>query len=76
MEKFKYELNKGILQVYLVGAKTDTNNKKVTNNYQNRVVKVIITYADVKIFSLRGEKKITFQTPLVQDECKLRIYGK
>ena len=84
IEKFKYEINKGTLQVYLEGAKTYTKNKKVvTDNYEkkvplynNRVVKVIITYVDVKIFSLRGEEKITFQTPLVQDECKLRIYGK
>ena len=84
IEKFKYELDKGTLQVYLEGAKTYTKNKKiVTRNserkvprYRGRVAKVIITYADVEIFSLRGEEKITFQTPLVQKECKLRIYGK
>jgi hypothetical protein len=84
IEKFKYELDKGTFQVYLEGAKTYTKNKKiVTRNserkvprYRGRVAKVIITYADVEIFSLRGEEKITFQTPLVQKECKLRIYGK
>lgn len=84
IEKFKYELDNGILQVYLEGAKTYTKNKKiVTRNserkvplYRGRVVRVIITYVDVKIFSLRGEEKITFQTPLIQKECKLRIYGK
>jgi hypothetical protein len=84
LEKFKYELEKGTLQVYLEGAKTYTKNKKiVTRNverkvplYKNRVVKLIITYVDINIFSLRGEEKITFQTPLIQQECKLRIYGK
>lgn len=84
MEKFKYELKNGTLQVYLEGAKTYTKNKKiVTRNYKrkvplykNRVAKVIITYVDVKIFSTRGAEKITFQTPLIQNECKLRIYGK
>jgi len=81
--KFQYELNNGTLQVYLEGAKTYTKNKKITSKnyqtkvplYKNRVVKLIITYTDVKIFSLRGEEKITFQN-LHQQECKLRIYGK
>lgn len=84
MEKFKYELKKGTLQVYLEGAKTYTKNKKINNRgyerkvplYKGRVAKLIITYVDVAIFSTRGEEKITFQTPLIQEECKLRIYGK
>jgi hypothetical protein len=84
IEKFKYELIKGTLQVYLEGAKTYTKNKKIENYnynrkvplYKNRVVTVIITYTDVDTFSLRGEEKITFQTPLIQDACKLLIYGK
>lgn len=84
IEKFSYELYKGTLQVYLEGAKTYTKNKKIVIRnaerkvplYKGRVAKVIITYTDVKIFSLRGEEKISFQTPLVQKECTLRIYGK
>jgi hypothetical protein len=84
VEKFTYELNKGTLQVYLEGAKTYTKNKKIVVRYSDRkvplykgrVVKVIITYVDVNTFSLRGEEKITFQTPLMQDDCKLLIYGK
>jgi hypothetical protein len=84
VEKFRYELNKGTLQVYLEGAKTYTKNKKIVVRdfetkvplYKGRVVKVIITYVDVNTFSLRGEEKITFQTPLIQDDCKLLIYGK
>ena len=84
MEKFQYEIQKGTLQVYLEGAKTYTKNKKiVTKNvkmsvplYKNRVVKLVITYTNVDVFSLRGEEKITFQTPIKQEECTLRIYGK
>jgi hypothetical protein len=84
VEKFTYELNKGTLQVYLEGAKTYTKSKKIVVRdfetkvplYNGRVVKVIITYVDVNTFSLRGEEKITFQTPLIQDDCKLLIYGK
>jgi hypothetical protein len=84
IEKFKYELKKGTLQVYLEGAKTYTKNKKTDNSYykrkvplyKNRVVTLIITYVDVETFSLRGEEKLTFETPLIQNECKLLIYGK
>ena len=84
VQKFSYELYKGTLQVYLEGAKTYTKNKKIMIRnaerkvplYKGRVAKVIITYTEVKIFSLRGEEKISFQTPLIQRECILRIYGK
>ncbi|QNM86570.1 DUF2807 domain-containing protein [Polaribacter pectinis] len=84
IEKFNYELEKGTLQVYLEGAKTYTKNKKVVIRnqerkvplYKNRVATLIITYTDVAIFSLRGEEKITFNSPLIQDKCELRIYGK
>lgn len=84
VKKFKYELNRGVLQIYLEGAKTYTKSKKIVIRnaerkvplYKGRVARVIITYSDVKIFSLRGEEKISFQTPLVQRECTLRIYGK
>ncbi|MCG1036978.1 head GIN domain-containing protein [Polaribacter sargassicola] len=83
-EKFLYEIEKGTLQVYLEGAKTYTKNKKIkVNNYEtkvplynNRVVRLIITYTDVDTFSLRGEEKITFDSPIVQNNCKLRVYGK
>ncbi len=83
-EKFKYELNNKTLQVYLEGAKTYTKNKKVVVNnrkrkvplYKNRVAKIIITYTDVSVFSFRGEEKMTFKTPLIQEECKLSVYGK
>lgn len=84
LEKFKYEIEKETLQVYLEGAKTFTKNKKVVIRdqkrkvplYKNRVVKLVITYKNVETFSLRGEEKITFKTPLIQKDCKLRIYGK
>jgi hypothetical protein len=84
MEKFQYELKKGTLQVYLEGAKTYTKNKKIVIKntkrkvplYKNRVAKIIIIYTGVNIFSLRGEEKITFQSPIIQKNCKLRIYGK
>lgn len=83
-EKFKYELKNGTLQVYLEGAKTYTKNKKIVIRnherkvplYKNRVVRIIITYVDIKTFSFRGKEKITFKSSLKQEQCKLRIYGK
>ncbi|CAM1368944.1 head GIN domain-containing protein [Tenacibaculum xiamenense] len=82
-DKFKYEVKNGTLQVYLEGAKTYTKNKKVYHDgykrkvplYKNRVVVLTITYSEVEVFSVRGEEKITFETPVKQEECKLRIYG-
>ena len=83
VEKFNYEISNKTLQVYLEGAKTVTEHKKYKNNgwkqkipiYKNTVAKITITYAEVHTFSLRGEEKITFLSPLDQDECTLRIYG-
>ena len=81
--KLQYEIVNNVLQVYLEGAKTVTENEKIENNgwkqkipiYKNTVAKVKITYASVDKFSLRGEEKITFETPLDQEKCTLRIYG-
>ncbi len=83
-EKFKYELKNNTLQVYLEGAKTYTKNKKVVYNnrkrkiplYKNKVAKVIITYTDVETFSLRGEEKVTLESPIDRNRCKIRVYGK
>jgi len=83
IEKFKYELKKGTLQVYLEGAKTYTANKKEKHNgweqssaiYKNTIAKVTITYVDVKTFSVRGKEKIAFTNVLEQESCVLRIYG-
>lgn len=83
IEKLQYEIVNNTLQVYLEGAKTVTENEKIENNgwkqkvpiYKNTVAKVKITYANVDAFSLRGEEKITFESPLNQEKCTLRIYG-
>jgi hypothetical protein len=82
-EKLKYEIVNNTLQVYLEGAKTVTDNKKIENNgwkqkipiYKNTVAKVTIIYASADSFSLRGEEKMTFESPLNQEKCTLRIYG-
>lgn len=83
IEKFNFEISNKTLQVYLEGAKTVTKHKKYNHNgwkqrvpiYKNTVARVKITYVDVNVFSIRGEEKITFESPLEQAECTLRIYG-
>ncbi|MGV6831580.1 MAG: head GIN domain-containing protein [bacterium] len=84
IEKLQYELKNGTLQVYLEDAKTITKNEKIYHSdgwkqkkpvYNNTVAKVTITYVDVNTFSVRGEEKIHFKSPLNQDSCTLRIYG-
>ena len=83
IEKLRYEVVNNTLQVYLEGAKTVTKNKKIRNNgwkqnipmYKNTVAKVTITYTSVDMFSLRGEEKVTFESPIDQNKCTLRIYG-
>ena len=83
LEKFNYEISNKTLQVYLEGAKTVTKQNKYKHNgykqripiYKNTVARVKITYVDVEVFSLRGEEKITFDSPLDQEVCTLRIYG-
>ena len=83
IEKLQFEIINGTLQVYLEGAKTYTKSKKEDKNgwkqnkplYKNTIAKVTITYVDVTMFSVRGEEKINFNSPLKQKKCVLRIYG-
>lgn len=83
IEKFKYELKNGTLQVYLEDAKTYTKSKKEEKNgwtqkasiYNNTVAKVTITYVNVNTFSVRGEEKLNFNSTLQQENFTLRIYG-
>lgn len=83
VEKLQYEIVNNTLQVYLEGAKMVTENEKIENNgwkqkipiYKNTVAKVKITYATVDKFSIRGEEKIIFESPLDQEKCTMRIYG-
>lgn len=83
IEKFNYEITDKTLQVYLEGAKTVTKHEKYKHNgwkqkvpiYKNTIAKIKVTYTNVDVFSLRGEEKITFESPLDQDKCTLRIYG-
>ncbi len=83
IEKLQYEISNKTLQIYLEGAKTVTESEKVENDgwkqkipvYKNTVAKITITYTSIDMFSLRGEEKITFESPINQKKCTFRIYG-
>ena len=82
LEKLKYEYyNNNTLQVYLEGAQTytESNKDEYTNIkkpiYEGTIAKVIITYTDVSVFSLRGEEEAVFESTLTQDKCTIRFYG-
>ena len=69
--------------MYLEGAKTTTKHEKVEYDgwkqkvpiYKNTVARITITYVNVNTFSIRGEEKIAFNSPLQQAALTLRIYG-
>lgn len=83
MDKLNVEVKGKTLHVYLDGARPLTKSKKGKdewgNNkssiYKGRIVKMIITSKNVKEYSLRGEEKIVFDSPINRKELQLKIYG-
>lgn len=85
-EDLVYEIKGKTWHIYLKHAKTFTKNKKLKYTstkskrkgpvYKGTIAKVIVTYnTPVKVFSIRGEEKISFTSPIIQKESKIRIYG-
>ena len=80
IEKFNVEVEKGTLQLYLTDAKMTTKSEKEANDiripiYKGTVIKAIVTYKDVKEFSLRGEERFVFESPIDSNKMELSIYG-
>lgn len=84
IEKLNVEIEgRRTLRVYLDDAKMVTKTEKVKyRNYKNSrpiykgtQVKVTITYKTLDVLSVRGEEKISFNTPLHQKQFILRAYG-
>ncbi|MEM9142402.1 MAG: head GIN domain-containing protein [Bacteroidota bacterium] len=73
------EVEGNTLWVYLEGAKIITGNEKERGNgrplYQGNQAKVTITYRQLETLSVRGEEKISCESPLTQKDFTLRIYG-
>lgn len=82
-EKLNIEVKNKTLRVYLDDAKEIPKNEKVTKNgremkvpiYKGTVVTAIITYKTLKELSLRGEEIIVCESPLEENNFRLKIYG-
>ncbi|SFW54082.1 Putative auto-transporter adhesin, head GIN domain [Sinomicrobium oceani] len=83
MEKLHVEVKNKVLHMYLDGARMVTKTEKVKEDgrkvkkpvYDGTVVKAVVTYKKADNFSLRGDEKIVFESPLHLDKLKLHIYG-
>ncbi|QKX07509.1 DUF2807 domain-containing protein [Aquimarina sp. TRL1] len=81
--KLNVEVNGKTLRIYLDGAKMVTKNEKIKKDgwkqskplYNGTVVKAVVTYKNIKSFSLRGEERFVMESPLVSDRLQLSIYG-
>ncbi|MDC6388228.1 DUF2807 domain-containing protein [Maribacter sp. PR1] len=83
LDKLNIEVVGSTLRLYLDGAKTYTDSKKVKGDhydykkpiYKGTVVTATVTYKTLKELSLRGEEKFVCESPLSGKEFKLKVYG-
>ena len=82
MQKLNVEVKNKTLQLYLDGAQIATKKDKINSTeyktvplYKGTVVKATIIYKKVKTFSLRGEERFVFNSPIISNKLTLRIYG-
>ena len=80
IEKLNVEVKNGTLQLYLTDAKVTTKSEKQDSQrkiplYKGTVIKAIVTYKNVETFSLRGEERFFFESPIENKLLVLNIYG-
>jgi len=83
LDKLNIKVVGTTLRLYLDGAKTNTDRKKVKKDgykykkpiYKGTVVTATITYTELNELSLRGEEKFVCESPLVSKDFTLKIYG-
>jgi hypothetical protein len=80
IEKFNVEVKNNTLELYLDDAKMKTKSEKEANDrkvptYKGTVITAIVTYKDVETFSLRGEERFVFESPIDSKKLALNIYG-
>lgn len=83
LEKLNIDVDGRTLKIYLDGAKTYTKSKKVKNNgqkarmelYQGTQAEVTVIYRNLKDLEVRGEELVELESPLVQDQFDLALYG-
>lgn len=83
MDKFNIEVKSGKLHLFIDDTKITSPTKKVKKNggtmkvpiYTKTMVKATVIYKDVDVFSLRGEEKFNFKSPIKKNKIKFNIYG-
>lgn len=83
MDKLNIEVKGNTLRLYIDDTKITSPTKKIEKNgstmkvpiYIATMVKATIIYKDVNTFSLRGEEKNVFESPIKKDKIKFNIYG-
>ena len=83
LEKLNIEVVGATLRLYLDGAKTYTDSKKVKGDnydykvpiYNGTVITATVSYKDLVELSLRGEEKFLCESTIEQDEFKLKLFG-
>lgn len=80
IEKFNVEIKNNTLQLYLEDAKVTTKSEKEDNDrrvplYTGTVVKATVIYREVETFSLRGEERFDFESPIDTKKMILNLYG-
>ena len=80
IEKLRADVKNKTLELFLDGAKVTTKSEKESENrrvplYNGTVVKATVIYKDVETFSLRGEERFLFESPIDAQKITLNIYG-
>ncbi|MEW7279608.1 head GIN domain-containing protein [Aquimarina sp. 2201CG1-2-11] len=83
-EKINIEVSGKTLHIYLDGAKMVTKTKKGYHEngwkqkkpiYKGTMMTATVTYTQLKELSIRGEEIITCESPIQQEDFKLKVYG-
>ncbi len=82
-DKINYEVKGNTLRIYLDDARITVKDRKYYRNglryhrpiYEGVQVKAYITYRKLRSLEVRGEERITCNSPLVGDNFRLKLYG-
>jgi hypothetical protein len=83
-QKINYAVKGKTLRVYLDDAQITVKNRKHYDEdgymykkpiYKDVRITAYITYRQLRSLEVRGEEEVTCQSPLVQDDFKVKLYG-
>ena len=82
-EKINIKVVGNTLKIYLDDAKIATKHKKVYRDnykmkvpiYDGSVVSALVTYKNLEKLTIRGEERITCESPIKTDKFKVKMFG-